>query len=101
MSARLCVGSRTDAPCASASTCTPASVHAFTRSSQHWALASDAAHRAALRCPRLLPACLPLQRQAQALVTSCGMDPALPAVLRELWLAFLAHSRLLEPATIK
>ena len=52
----------------------------------------------AVLCHRVLPA---LQRQAQALVTAFGMDPALPAVLRELWLSFLAHSRLLEPATIR
>ncbi len=29
------------------------------------------------------------------------MDPGLSPVLRELWLAFVAHSRLLEPASIR
>lgn len=46
------------------------------------------------------PVPLPSQRQAQVLVDTFGMDPMLPAVLRELWLAFLAHSRLLEPDTL-
>ena len=41
-----------------------------------------------------------LQRQAAALVGGMGCDPALPGVLRELWLAYLAHARLLEPATV-
>lgn len=40
-----------------------------------------------------------LQRQAAALVGSMGCHPSLPGVLRELWLAHLAHVRLLEPAT--
>lgn len=53
---------------------------------------------AALLCAACLPA---LQRQARALVAAFGMDPALPDVLRELWLAFLAYTRLLEPATIR
>ncbi|KAI7839720.1 hypothetical protein COHA_006524 [Chlorella ohadii] len=41
-----------------------------------------------------------LQHQAQALIERFGMDPGLSPVLRELWLAFVAHSRLLEPASI-
>ncbi|EFN51697.1 hypothetical protein CHLNCDRAFT_54966 [Chlorella variabilis] len=41
-----------------------------------------------------------LQRQAQVLIATLGMDPGLSGVLRQLWLAHLAHSRLLEPATI-
>lgn len=41
-----------------------------------------------------------LQHQAQALIERFGMDPGLSPVLRELWLAFVAHTRLLEPATI-
>lgn len=42
-----------------------------------------------------------LQRQAQALIERFGMDPGLSPVLRELWLALVAHTRLLEPATIR
>ncbi|KAL4434395.1 hypothetical protein ABPG75_000836 [Micractinium tetrahymenae] len=41
-----------------------------------------------------------LQRQASVLVAAFGMDPGLKPVLRELWLAFLAHSQLLEAATL-
>lgn len=52
--------------------------------------------------PPPLPAtfALWLQRQVQALVEAFGLDPALSPALRELWLALLAHSRLLEPATL-
>lgn len=42
-----------------------------------------------------------LRRQAEVLVGALGCDPALLQVLRELWLAHLAHSRLLEPAMIE
>lgn len=41
-----------------------------------------------------------LHRQAQALSNSLVMHLALSPVLRELWLAYLAHPRLLEPASL-
>lgn len=41
-----------------------------------------------------------LQRQAAALVAAFGMDAAIRPVLRELWLAFLAGSQLLEPSSL-
>lgn len=41
-----------------------------------------------------------LQRQGAMLVSTFGMDAGLVPVLRELWLAFLAASQLLEPATL-
>jgi hypothetical protein len=33
------------------------------------------------------------------MVTELGVHPALPGAAREVWLAHLAHTRLLEPAT--
>ena len=41
-----------------------------------------------------------LQRQAAVLVAAFGMDAGLTPVLRELWLAFLAGSQLLDPASL-
>lgn len=52
-----------------------------------------------LSSPCGIPAA-PLQHQAKVLVERLGMDPGLSHVLRELWLAFLAQSRLLEPGTM-
>ncbi|PSC75815.1 TATA box-binding -associated factor RNA polymerase I subunit B [Micractinium conductrix] len=41
-----------------------------------------------------------LQAQAATLVGSCGMHPGLSPVLRELWLAHLAATQLLEPTSL-
>lgn len=42
-----------------------------------------------------------LQAQAATLVGSCGMHPGLSPVLRELWLAHLAATQLLEPTSLE
>ena len=42
-----------------------------------------------------------LQRQARVLIDSFGLHPSLSPLLRELWLAHVARTRLLEPAFIQ
>ena len=42
-----------------------------------------------------------LQRQARVLVDGFGLHPSLSPLLRELWLAHVARTRLLEPAFIR
>ena len=54
-----------------------------------------AAVAAYVRCVQAL-----LQAQADALTGSLGAGPGLPPLLRQLWLAHLAHARVLEPATV-